>query len=157
MSGRSARTIRSFSLEVSPDLVLLDIKKSTFQHLTVNHPTPPTPPHPTPAFPFNVLAFPFNVMAFPVTGRSHGLAAAPGHGQVALDLDRVRTRTWGARTRATWPWPGAAARPWERPVTGNAITLNGNTILLNGNAGVGWGGRRAGFSFVTFLFVLYPQ
>jgi hypothetical protein len=25
----------------------------------------PTPPHPTPAFPFNVMAFPINVMAFP--------------------------------------------------------------------------------------------
>ena len=34
---------------------------------------------------------------------------------------------------ATWPWPGAAARPWERPVNGNAITLNGY-------AGMGWGG-----------------
>ena len=36
MSGRSARTIRNFSLEVSPDLVLLDIREFTFQHLTVN-------------------------------------------------------------------------------------------------------------------------
>ena len=36
MSGRSARTIRNFSLELSQDLVLLDIRKSTFQHLTVN-------------------------------------------------------------------------------------------------------------------------
>ena len=29
---------------------------------------------------------------------------------------------------------------WERPVTGNAITLIGSAITLNGNAGVGWGG-----------------
>ena len=36
MSGRSARTIRNFSLELSQDLVLLDIRESTFQHLTVN-------------------------------------------------------------------------------------------------------------------------
>ena len=36
MSGRSARTIRNFSLELSQDLVLLDIRKSTFQHLTIN-------------------------------------------------------------------------------------------------------------------------
>ena len=36
MSRRTARTIRIFSLEVSLDLVLLDIRKSTFQHLTVN-------------------------------------------------------------------------------------------------------------------------
>ena len=36
VSGRSARTIRNFSFELSPDLVLLDIRKSTFQHLTVN-------------------------------------------------------------------------------------------------------------------------
>ena len=28
---------------------------------------------------------------------------------------------------------------WERPVTGNAITLNGNAITLNGNARVWWG------------------
>ena len=103
MSGRSARIIRIFSVGVSPDLVLLDIKKSTFQHLTVNckvtslwppssrtkllfsiftYPiihlknrknlktrisvSPPTPPHPTPAFPFNVVAFPINVMAFEI-------------------------------------------------------------------------------------------
>ena len=86
-------------------------------------------------------------MAFPVTGLSHGPAAAPGHGQVALgtkkvalDLDRARTRTWQARTRAT-------ARPWERPVTGNAITLNGNAITLNGNARVGWGGVSCVFSY----------
>ena len=36
MSGRSARSIRNFSLELWQDLVLLDIRKSTFQHLTVN-------------------------------------------------------------------------------------------------------------------------
>ena len=44
-------------------------------------------PHPTPAFPFNVMAFPINVMAFPVIGRSHGLPA--GHGQVALGANKV--------------------------------------------------------------------
>ena len=47
----------------------------------------PTPPQPTPAFPFNVMAFPFNVMAFPVTGRSHGLAL--GTKKVALDLGQT--------------------------------------------------------------------
>ena len=36
MSGRSARSIRNFSLELWQDLVLLDVRKSTFQHLTVN-------------------------------------------------------------------------------------------------------------------------
>ncbi len=36
MSGRSARTIRNFSLELWQDLVLHGIRKSTFQHLTVN-------------------------------------------------------------------------------------------------------------------------
>ena len=35
MSGRTAQTIRFF-LEASPDLVLLDIRTSTFQHLTVD-------------------------------------------------------------------------------------------------------------------------
>ena len=36
VSRRNARTIRNFSLELSQDLVLLDIRKSTFQHLKVN-------------------------------------------------------------------------------------------------------------------------
>ena len=36
MSRRSARTIHNLSLELSPDLVLHGIRKSTFQHLTVN-------------------------------------------------------------------------------------------------------------------------
>ena len=36
VSGRSARTIRNFSLELWQDLVLLNVRKSTFQHLTVN-------------------------------------------------------------------------------------------------------------------------
>ena len=34
--GRTARTIRIFSLEVSPDLVLLDVRNFTFQHFTVD-------------------------------------------------------------------------------------------------------------------------
>jgi hypothetical protein len=44
-------------------------------------------------------------------------------------------------------WPGAAARPEEHPVTGNAIAiiwngikLIGNAITLDGNARAGWGG-----------------
>ena len=36
MSGGSARSIRNFSLELLQDLVLLDDRKSTFQHLMVN-------------------------------------------------------------------------------------------------------------------------
>ncbi len=36
MSRRSARTIRNFSLELPPNLVLQNLKKSTFQHLTAN-------------------------------------------------------------------------------------------------------------------------
>jgi hypothetical protein len=36
VSGGSARSIRNFSLELLQDLVLLDVRKSTFQHLTVN-------------------------------------------------------------------------------------------------------------------------
>ena len=36
MSGRTARTIRNFSLELWQVLVLHGIGKSTFQHLTVN-------------------------------------------------------------------------------------------------------------------------
>ena len=58
--------------------------------------------------------------------------------------------------RATWPWPGAAAKPGAIPLIGNAITLIGNAITfignaitLNGNAGVGWGG--VGWSFLHNL------
>ena len=36
MSGGSARTIRRYSVELWQDLVLHGIRKSTFQHLTVN-------------------------------------------------------------------------------------------------------------------------
>ena len=104
------------------------------------HTTPPhpTPPNPTPPWRFrksNVMAFPFNVIAFPVTGLSHGLAAAPGHGQVALGAKKVargphsgppQGRATFFVPSATWQWSGVAARPWESPVTGNAITLNGN-------------------------------
>ena len=36
MSGRSARTRRRYSVELWQDLVLLDVRKSTFQHLTVD-------------------------------------------------------------------------------------------------------------------------
>ena len=36
MSGRSAQTIRRYSVELGQDLVLVDVRKSTFQHLTVN-------------------------------------------------------------------------------------------------------------------------
>ena len=113
-------------------------------------------PHPTPPRRFrksNVMAFPFNVMTFPVTGRSHGLAAAPGHGQVVLGAKKVargphsgppQGRATSFVPSATWPWPGAAARPWERPVTGNAITLNGNAIKMKWKrrGGVRWGQLR---------------
>ena len=51
VSGRSARTIRNFCLEVSQDLVLQDIRKSTFQHLTVN-------------LNFNVLEMAFKTIRF---------------------------------------------------------------------------------------------
>ena len=34
---------------------------------------------------FNVVALPFHAMAFPSAVRSHGLAAAPVHGRVALE------------------------------------------------------------------------
>ena len=101
------------------------------------------------------MAFPFHVMAFPVTGRSRGLAAAPGHGQVVLGTNKVALDlggpVWGPRANllapsAISPWLGAAARPWEGPVTGNAITLNGNAITLDfrkRQGGVGWGGNLA--------------
>ena len=99
-------------------------------------------------------------MAFPVTGLSHGLAAAPGHGQVALGTKKV-ARPWGGQGMGAprhflrpqrqlamaWRRRQAMETPsnWERPVTGtgNAITSIGNAITLNGNAGVGWGGGEA--------------
>jgi len=36
VSGRSARTIRNFSFELWQDLVSLDVRNATFQHLSVN-------------------------------------------------------------------------------------------------------------------------
>ena len=59
-----------------------------------------------------------------------------------------RSQLLGLAKAGAGPWPsgawdegsGAALGNWERPVTGNAITLNGNAITLNENAGVGWGG-----------------
>ena len=100
------------------------LEKGNFKE---NNSTPPhpTPPHPTPAFPFNGMAFSINVRAFPINGMAPGLAAAPGHRQVALGTKKV-VRTWtgagpgpgGAGPRATFFAP--SARPWERPVTGNA-------------------------------------
>ena len=51
MSGRSARSIRNFSHELSQDLVLLDIRKSTFELLTAN-------------WNFNVLEFPLKTLRF---------------------------------------------------------------------------------------------
>ena len=51
--------------------------------------------------------------ALPVTGRRHGLAAAA---RAALGAPGV-----GAPRHLAMAWPGAAAaRPWQRPVTGNA-------------------------------------
>ena len=51
-----------------------------------------------------------------------------------------RSQLPGVPSYWAFPRPGGGARPWERPATGIAITLNGNAITLNGNAGVGWGG-----------------
>ena len=93
--------------------------------------SPNTPKYnPTPAFPFIVVAFPFNVMAFPVTGRSQllGVPMAWRRRQaMAWRLGPIKWRwTWRARCGGPaplyWP-PGAAARPWERPVAGNAQYL----------------------------------
>ena len=77
------------------------------------------PPHPTP---YGVFG---NLLGVSIYLFGHGLAAAPGHGQVPLGTKKV-ARTWtGAglgpggpgpsatffAPSATWPWPGAAARP----------------------------------------------
>ena len=94
------------------------------------HPTPPRRFHSMLwRSPINVMAFPIDVMAFPIKafpihGMAPGLAAAPGHGQVALGTKEV-ARPWGAQNggpratsfapSATWPWPGTAARPGVIP------------------------------------------
>ncbi len=72
----------------------------------------PTSPHPTPNGVFgNLLGVP-SYWAFPVTGRSHGLvAAAPGHGQVALGAKKV-ARTWtGAGPGPGGPDPAPLSSP----------------------------------------------
>ena len=87
-----------------------------------------TPPHPTPAFPFNVMAFPINVMAFPINvmafpinGMAPGLAAAPGHGQVALGTKKVALvlggPVWGP---APLSWPPAPLGHGLAPLPGLA-------------------------------------
>ena len=68
------------------------------------------------------MALPINVMAFPFNGNAPGLAAAPGHGEVALGAKKVARdpappvpgpapvqvcATFFVPS-ATWPWPGAA-------------------------------------------------
>ena len=97
-------------------------------------------------------------MAFPiVTGRSHGLAAAPSHGQVALGTKKV-ARPGGARNEgpallsshpaplghdlAPPPATGNAQRlgtpsNWERRFNGNAITLD----FRKRRGGAGWCGE----------------
>ena len=91
-------------------------------------------------------------MAFPVTGRCHGLAL--GTKKVARDPAPVQVRDPApvqVQRHFLCPKLQAMGTPsnWERPVTGNAITLNGNAITFNGNAGVGWRQLR--------LFVLPAQ
>ena len=100
--------------------------------------------------------------AFPVTGRSQGLAAAPGHGQVALGTNKVALDlggpVWGPRATllvhsATWPWPGAAARPWD--IREGALDIRESSLdsrerpldsrerpfdIRKRRGGVGWGG-----------------
>ena len=92
-------------------------------------------------------------MAFPINGMAPGLAAAPGHGQVALGTKKVALAPGGPSVgapttflapSATLPWLGAATKPGAIPLTrnaitliGSAITLIGNAITLNGNAKVG--------------------
>ena len=46
------------------------------------------------------------------------LVGAPGSGPPRPRSGQVRATFFVPS--ATWPWPGAAAKPWERPVTGNA-------------------------------------
>jgi len=67
------------------------------------------------------MAFPIHFMAFPIIGMVPGLAAVPGHGQVALGAKEVargphsgppQGRASSFVPSATWPWPGAATRPY---------------------------------------------
>jgi hypothetical protein len=89
-----------------------------------------TPPHPTPAFPFNVMAFPFNGMAFPFNGPSWLLGVPMAwRRRHAMAKWRCRRRKWrGARIPGT---PRAAI-----PLHGNAITLD----FRKRRGGVGLGG-----------------
>ena len=81
-------------------------------------------------------------MAFPVTGRSHGLALGakkvarnadpPGPGPAPVQVQRHFLCPKRQATGTPSDWERHSIK-WERPVNGNAITLNGN-------AGMGWGG-----------------
>ena len=91
MSGRTARTIRIFSLEVSPDLVLLNIRKHDFHDfrfflkVTSSQNTfkwapnggPKGPSHGIPWAPKGPLPWdPLGSQGFP----SHGGSGTPSHG-----------------------------------------------------------------------------
>ena len=85
-------------------------------------------------------------MAFPVIGRSHGLAAAPGHGQVALGTNKVALDlggpVWGPR--ATLLAPSATWMAWRRrQAMGTPSNWERHNIRYPktpGWGGVGWGG-----------------
>ena len=88
----------NFSRRISSEWFWKTLFDGSLRKATSKNKTP-NPTRPRRFRKSNDMAFPFNVMAFPVTGRSHGLAAAPGHGQVALGTKKVarpwRARNWG--------------------------------------------------------------
>ena len=69
---------------------------------------------------------------FPVTGRPHGLAAAPGHGKVALGPWDIRERLLDIRE--------SPLDIRERPLDSRERPLDSREPhYISENAGVGWG------------------
>ena len=122
------------------------------------------PEHPAPAFSItsNVKAFPINVMAFPINGMAPGLAAAPGHGQVALGTNKVAldlgSPVWGCAP-LYWPpapWPWRCRQAWRHSINWERHSINWERHNINWErhnirwkrrGGVGLGGLCCVFSY----------
>ena len=87
------------------------------------HSKPPLP-HPR-RFHLMLWRYPINVMAFPINGMAPGLAAAPGHGQVALGAKKVARgphtgSPQGHRSRDPRD-PGSAPLAWPQAPLGHGL------------------------------------
>ena len=69
------------------------------------------------------MAFPINVMAFPINGMAPGLAAAPGHGQVALGVKKVALALGGPAPRH-FLGPRRRRQAWRQSINRERHNMN---------------------------------